>query len=565
MPGLKIISARYGTLDVTSTAQSYVNGDALNIVVGNHLFGDPAVGQAKQFAITYEIGGVRKSEVFKEGGTVNINVRKKKFSVIIGFRNAIDDRLRNLNYTIAYYRKHLPEAELIVVEQDSRTDLGNRVDKHLYINTGNDFYSRSRGFNEGYNVSTGDYIIMADGDCLLDTSFFEKIHNYYAQFDSYFVIPYSNPVYYLSKEETEGFISTGQDNTGNNQTRKTEALKNASGGIGIVSAENFYRVGGFDPRFKGWGVEDDAFNNKCIGLGLQSKRLDHQMVHLHHADSFQGGENYGYNVMVYNTDYAKKSAKDIVRDIGFSHLQKEVDLDRIKIVCNTQHEELYQHSKSFYEQLPFECITVSGKTGLYSQPFFDHVIRNLTDTDWMIYLDEDCFVTDLGAMLELLFYQIRYNLGFSGMPDGGVVSHRFHNPVSINAFFTIVNLKELRRGYEGFNGKSLYAADLDKFTPHELIKKSGSYKVSYDNFEPYYTTFFYALRKGMTPLYLDADDTELDEYTTALKNHQGKIFAYHSWYSRSWNDPKNQQRILRVIDHCKELVSKNCSQVCWFS
>ncbi len=460
-------------------------------------------------------------------------------------------------------KKHLPEAEIIVVEQDSRTILDTPVDKHLYINTGNDFYSRSRGFNEGYNVSTGDYIIMADGDCLLDLRFFENIHNYYAQFDSFFVIPYANPVYYLSKEETENFISQGQDNTGGNESRKTEALKNASGGIGIVSAENYYRVGGFDPRFKGWGVEDDAFNNKCIGLGLSSHRLDHQMVHLHHADTFQGGDNYRYNVMLYNTEYAKKPVKDIVRDLGYAHLNAEIDLDRIKIVSNTQHDALYTQSKSFYEMLPFECIAVSGKNGMYSQPFFDHVIKNLTDTDWMIYIDEDCFITDVGAMLELLFYQIRHNLGFSGMPDGGVISHRFHNPVSINAFFTIVNLKQLRQNYSSFNGRSNYSADLEKFTPRHLIKDTK--KVSYDNFEPYYTTFFYALRKGMAPLYLDAEDTELDEYTTALKNYQGKIFAYHSWYSRSWNDPKNQQRILRVIDHCKETVSKNCSQVCWFS
>jgi len=570
---LEIISAIYGSsrngsTDVTDVLNSYIKDDSLNLPVSNSIFGDPCPGHFKSLYVKYKEFGVYKENSWEEESTIRLNSSKKTFSVIIGFRNSIPDRLRNLIYTIKYYKKHLPDCTLIVVEQDTRADLSeviDKIDKHVYVNTGNDFYSRSLGFNQGFNVSNSDYVILADGDCLLDVNFLNNIHDYYAEFNSLFVIPYINPVYYLSKEETENFILNNEDNNGSNSHRKTNALTNASGGVGIISSDNFYRVGGFDERFRGWGVEDDAFHNKCIEFNLRSKRLGGEMVHLYHADSFKGNDNYGNNVSIYDNDYGKNNSIDIVNRIGFTHLSKELDVSKIKIVTNSQYDDLLELSKQFYSDLPFEIVNISGKGGMYGFQFFEHVIKKLTDVDWMIYIDEDCFITNKSALMDLLYHQIRHNIGFSGMPDGGVISHRFHNPVSINAFFTIVNLKKLREEILNLRGYSHYAKDLDKFIPHSLIKKGYTndyktqkiidegnipYGVSYDNFEPYYSIFFSALRKGVKPLYLDAYDYPDDDYATVLKNHLGVDFAYHSWFSRGWNDPYHKNRIQKIVEHC---------------
>jgi hypothetical protein len=553
---LEIISAVYGSSrngskDVTDIVRSYVKDDSLNLYVSNGIFGDPCPGHFKSLYLKYKAFNKHNENSWAEESNININSVKKTFSVIIGFRDATPDRLRNLIYTVEYYKKHLPDAKIIIVEQDTKADLSaihDKIDSYVYLNTGGDFYSRSLGFNKGFNVSNTDYVILADGDCLLDVNFLNSIHNYYAEFDIFFVIPYANPVYYLSKEETENFILNNEDNTGDNSKRKTDSLRNASGGIGIISSDNYYRVGGFDERFRGWGVEDDAFHNKCLEFNLRSKRLTAQMVHLYHSDSFRGGDNYGNNISIYDNDYGKNSYVDVANRVGFTHLSQDVDFSKIKIVTNSQHDDLFEISKSFYSDLPFECINISGKNGMYGLQFLEHAIKTLTDVDWMIYIDEDCFITNKGAMLHLLFHQIRNNIGFSGMPDGGVIRHRFHNPVGINLFFSIINLKRVREEYLKSKGFNSFSKDLERFTPHHLLKKD--FKISYDNFEPYYIIFFLCLRKGMIPLYLDAYDFKDDEYATVLKNHLGVDFAHHSWFSRGWKSPDHNARIKKLIEYC---------------
>ena len=554
---LEILSAIYGNSrngvkDVTDILKSYINDGHLEVSVSNSIFTDPCPGHFKSLYVKYKLLGEHKENSWEENSIIKLDSRKKTFSIIIGFRNAVADRLRNLKYTINYYKKHLPDCKIIIVEQDSKTDLTDvldKIDKYVYVNTNGDFYSRSLGFNQGFNVSNTDYVILADADCLLQVNFLNNIHQHYSDFDKYFVIPYSNPVYYLSKEETESFIDNNEDNLGLNSNRKVSSLRNASGGIGILSSDNYYRIGGFDERFRGWGVEDDAFHNKAIEFNLTSKRIGGEMVHLYHSDSFKGNDNYGNNISVYDNDYGKNNSLDIVNRIGFTHLSNgEVDINRIKIITNSQHDDLLEVSKQFYSDLPFEHINVSGKTGMYGYQFFDYVLKNFKDVDWMIYIDEDCFITNKSALLDLLYHQIRHNIGFSGMPDGGVISHRFHNPVGINTFFTIINLKSLRQTILKLTRYSDYSQDLKRFTPNHLLKKSCN--ISYDNFEPYYCIFFSALRKGIKPLYLDAYDYGKDEYSTVLKNHLGVEFAHHSWFSRGWKSPEHRQRIKNLIDYC---------------
>jgi hypothetical protein len=571
---LEIISANYGNSrhsfkDVTDVLKSYINEDYLELAVSNSLFGDPCPGHFKSLYVKYKEFGVYKENSWEETSIIKLNSRKKTFSLIIGFRNTIPDRFRNLIYTVKYYKKYLPECKIIIVEQDTKTDLSsiyNDIDKYVFINTNNDFYSRSLGFNEGFNVSDSDYIILADSDCLLDVNFLRKIHDYYSDFNSFFVIPYVNPVYYLSEKETINFISNDEYNNGTNSHRMVSSLRNASGGVGIISSDNYYRLGGFDERFRGWGVEDDAFHNKAIGIGLPSKRLGGEMVHLYHADSFKGNDNYGNNTSIYDNDYGKNNAIDIVNRIGFAHLSNgEVDVNKIKIVTNSQHDDLLKLSKQFYSDLPFEHINISGKQGMYGLQFFEYLIKNFDGADWIIYIDEDCFITNKQALLDLLYHQIRHNLGFSGMPDGGVIAHRIHNPVSINAFFSIINLKKFKQALGELSTYSYYGEDLKKYTPYHLIKKNYAdstktervikegytpYGISYDNFEPYYSVFFSALRKGINPLYLDAYDYEGDDFTTVLKNHLGVDFAHHSWFSRSWNDFYHKERIKKLAAHC---------------
>ena len=61
----------------------------------------------KSLYLKYKEHGVYKENSWEEESSLKLNSSKKTFSVIIGFRNSIPDRLRNLVYTIKYYKKHL--------------------------------------------------------------------------------------------------------------------------------------------------------------------------------------------------------------------------------------------------------------------------------------------------------------------------------------------------------------------------------------------------------------------------------------------------------------------------
>ena len=245
-------------------------------------------------------------------------------------------------------------------------------------------------------------------------------------------------------------------------------------------------------------------------------------------------------------------------------------MNRICIVSNVMNDDLYEYSKSFYDTIKYSKIVVFGKNGLHNMAFIDHIIKNSLkyNFDWMVYIDEDCFITNLDALNDLIQYQINNNFSCSGVPDGGVISHRFHNPIAINPFFMIMNVADIRKRYNLDEiTHSYYASDLDRFIPTDLIKKEFIYQsdydktiakgykpfgVVYDNFEACYGFFFWLLRNNFKMLYLDADEYS-DNLTTIVKNQNGVSFVYHTWFARKWHDENNKKRIMKIVDYCNKI------------
>ena len=65
--------------------------------------------------------------------------------------------------------------------------------------------------------------------------------------------------------------------------------------------------------------------------------------------------------------------------------------------------------------------------------------------DYVIYIDEDAFITDFKSMLSI-FYNFIENDEFclAGPQDGGVICHRNHKGMMINTFISFWNMKMLR-------------------------------------------------------------------------------------------------------------------------
>jgi hypothetical protein len=569
---LKILKALYNEYDVTDILLKHVNENGININVSNYLFGDPSPNIVKYLTVEYEIDDKKYTKSIQEGTMLNINTEYditddiyNNIDIIIPFKNSDEYRKTNLLFIIKYYKKYLPNANIIIVEQDTKTNLeqvSELVSKHLYILNTNTFFRKAYLFNQGFNISEGKYLILADADCVIDKNILIKLKDFRYLLDTNnYIIPYEN-VKYLNSETSQLFMSNDTNNDGENLNINYYKIQSATGGIGIISSEMYYRIGGHSNDIKGWGFEDDLFHNKIIAYKYNVIRQKSDLLHLYHPDKNMR-ENYDNNKKVYEK-FVKSTLNDAVDFSFFKNVK--IDFDKVKIVSNYINEELYKESKSFYEKVDFiEHIKINGSGGLYGLSFFEYVIKNIDSCDWMIYIDEDCFITDTNAMLDLLFYQIKNNISFSGMPDGGVISHRFHNPISINAFFTIINLKFLRTFYNP-NINQFYNKDLDVFIPNNLLKTNikqeekfsrtiaegyKPYGIIYDNFEPYYKIFFSMLRNNCKYLYLDAYDSDLDDLTTILKNHEGKEFAYHTWFARSYHSHKN--RINNVINYCNKI------------
>lgn len=208
----------------------------------------------------------------------------------------------------------------------------------------------------------------------------------------------------------------------------------------------------------------------------------------------------------------------------------------IKIVANVLNEDLFSYSRSFYENLEYEKIKISGAFGLFNLKFIDHVITHV-DTDFAVLIDEDCFITKQSAFIDLINYVVENNIDAIGMPDGGSCLYRNFDPHSINPFFCILNVKHLK----------------EKYNLHDVLNTSYDYDGEVEH-EPYYKFFHWLIQNNFNIEYLAVNEFPIYP-TVILKNHKGVEFAYHTWEARYWNEGLNHKRILNVIDHCNTIKS----------
>lgn len=170
---------------------------------------------------------------------------------------------------------------------------------------------------------------------------------------------------------------------------------------------------------------------------------------------------------------------------------------------------------------------------------YDSILKSKADV--IINIDEDAFVTDNQRLMQLIEYVLDYQYINCGVPDGGVIPIRKHNPLVTNPFFNILNVSEIRKNFDLRKVKEEYSQHqeaFEKFAPLALMK--SEYK--YDFYEPY-CSFFVWLAVNFKHLYLDAE-VHSDQISTVVKDHEGIPFLLHSWYSRMYGeDPYHTQRI----------------------
>ena len=175
----------------------------------------------------------------------------------------------------------------------------------------------------------------------------------------------------------------------------------------------------------------------------------------------------------------------------------------------------------------------------HANDYLFHIIEN--GKDWVVNIDDDAFVVDWGAIIELIQYMSEKGYEYSGMCDGGICPHRRHSWVVVNPFFTVFSAKAIRNRMKGFSKEIIdsfsYQPWMEEYRPPFVTKN-----VNHDSAEPF-TGLFYWLMTNSKGLYLDAD-THTDNFSTILKNHAGRTLLYHSWMAREYNyDATEHERI----------------------
>ena len=203
--------------------------------------------------------------------------KRERISVIIPFQSADPDRIRIFEWVYRYWKRALPDAEIIVA--------GNSEIP----------FHKTQAVNEGVDRSCGDIIVIMDGDCYMDARTIEvlaqRIREARREGRHLWYIPYRR-FYRLNKFASELLLQSPPRHplhiSDPPPADWVEHLETHSSGhywgalIQVMPREAFYAAGGMDLRFQGWGGEDVSFMHAVDTVWGRHKTFDGPVFHIWH-------------------------------------------------------------------------------------------------------------------------------------------------------------------------------------------------------------------------------------------------------------------------------------------
>jgi len=174
------------------------------------------------------------------------------------------------------------KVECIVVEQNQNREieqlpLGTKY-IHLPDPEGNEGWKKSWAYNIGVKHARSDIVVCHDGDILVPNGYAEEIVKVMRE-KKVDVAHLQRFLFCLTRDDSNRLLE--------NESAATNCVperirQNWQGGTLAIRKEAFFRVGGYDEQFVGWGGEDNEFYDRCLTLkGWRYGYLP--FVHLWHA------------------------------------------------------------------------------------------------------------------------------------------------------------------------------------------------------------------------------------------------------------------------------------------
>jgi predicted glycosyltransferase involved in capsule biosynthesis len=236
--------------------------------------------------------------------------------LMIHFRRDVDDRFRNLEMVVKFYRENSDNLQIAILNDDKELDkdfkrLCKQYDcKGLFMEN-HDVYWRTKAFNEMSKILTCEFIIAGDTDVIVDPKFILKAVERFHQNDMIGVVyPYNGMFIHLKQPMFEKFQVDQSlvDLLNKSQTLKPipydqddnflVAHPQSKGGMVMFRKKAFVYCNGYNPNFKGWGYEDDEILSRFQKFVWGVDRVYHKDAiawHLPHENTVREKHPYYEN------------------------------------------------------------------------------------------------------------------------------------------------------------------------------------------------------------------------------------------------------------------------------
>jgi len=214
-----------------------------------------------------------------------INRKGKGISILVPFHctDHHSQRAKNWHWLKKYWEDQLPYAE-IVMGRDTICELDSSIP-----------FSKSVAVNDAASKATGDVFVIVDADGYIEIDSVlhcvKQIRRARKRGERLWYIPYRQ-FFRLTEWASELVLqSSPKDPFTFSTPLDPKYVQNTSGSqlghwygalIQIVPREAFEEVGGWDPRFRGWGGEDHAAMRATDTLYWPHKTLPGQVIHIWH-------------------------------------------------------------------------------------------------------------------------------------------------------------------------------------------------------------------------------------------------------------------------------------------
>lgn len=201
-------------------------------------------------------------------------------------------RYHNWQWLKKYWRSHFPFAQ-IVVGRDEASENDSCIP-----------FSKSVAVNDAARRAHGDIFVIIDADGFLATDMVltcaTRIRRARRRGHRLWFVPYRQ-FYRLTPKASKRLLESSPKHPYKFSTPPDWCdILNTSGsqhghwygaGAQIMSRQAFYEVGGWDPRFRGWGGEDHAAMRAMDTLYWGHKTLPGQFLHIWHPMISPGGSS----------------------------------------------------------------------------------------------------------------------------------------------------------------------------------------------------------------------------------------------------------------------------------